>query len=123
MGDRASILIVDDDREFVGMLVEFLSAAGFDTLAANSVDEALAIVRNKHVGTIVSDIQMKSRSGYELVREVHSLDSSIPVVLMSSFESPLSAEAANKAGASAFVSKPFPLNDLLDLVQSPVTAS
>lgn len=104
------------------MLVEFFSAAGFETLAANSVDEALAIVRTRQVSAIVSDVQMRSKSGYELVKEVHSLDSSIPVILMSSFELPQIAKDADAVGASAFVCKPFHLNDLLDLVQSPVAA-
>jgi DNA-binding response OmpR family regulator len=119
-----SILIVDDDREFAAMLAEGLSSAGFETRAANTVDEAVAIVRTEQVSVIVCDvqIQMRVRGGFEILEEVHSLDSAIPVVLMSSFGSTSDAERAQEAGASAFLCKPFHLRELVELTKSLLAA-
>ena len=101
------VLIVEDDHDLLEALCDTLKLAGYETLSAESGDEALAILKKQIVGLVVSDVQMKNMDGFALLREIKTLNPAIPVLLMTAYGDIERAVAAMRAGACDYLLKPF----------------
>ncbi len=112
MGKLRSVLVVDDDLAMREMIISLLRERGIDAEGAESVDAALSVLRGNPVDAILSDIRMPERDGFELLREVRALQPGTPVVLMSSFGGDAHATLSERAGAAAYLSKPFQPSEL-----------
>jgi DNA-binding NtrC family response regulator len=110
---KTRVLIVDDDSVMREMLVAFLEEYGFAAVAAEDVDLALRTIDDGPVDAVVSDIRMPRKDGFALLRGVNRLGARTPIILMSSFASATTEREALRAGACAFVHKPFAPDELL----------
>jgi two-component system response regulator VicR len=110
----ATILIVDDEQPARDFLAQLLADAGHRTLQAVHGAEALEVVEKERPDLVVSDIMMPVLNGAELCRRLKAgtATNAIPVILMSS----AGPRAADRAGADAFIAKPFDLEDMEALV-------
>ncbi|MFH1680908.1 MAG: response regulator, partial [Candidatus Eisenbacteria bacterium] len=118
MSEKAAVLVVEDDREMRDLLVEELSAGGYEVLAAAGGSEALRLLSGARVDIVVTDLMMPGMKGDELLREVRSRAPEVPVVIITAFGSIPAAVEAMKAGAFHFVPKPFRMEDLLRILDS-----
>ena len=107
MSDSINVLIVEDDQSLREALCETVALAGYETLSADRGAAALDILGNKPVDLVISDIQMESMDGHELLREIRKRDSDLPVVLMTAYGSIQSAVEALREGATDYLVKPF----------------
>jgi two-component system response regulator FlrC len=110
------VLIVEDDHDLLEALCDTLKLAGYETLSAESGDEALAILKKQIVGLVVSDVQMKNMDGFALLREIKALNPAIPVLLMTAYGDIERAVAAMRAGACDYLLKPFESASLVSYV-------
>jgi CheY-like chemotaxis protein len=113
----ATILIADDhedNRELISLL---LSGAGHRVREAKDGAECLAMAREQQPDLIVVDLSMPVLDGWEVFRELKSdkLTSSIPCVAVTAYAE-LDRDKALQTGFSAFVSKPFSSEALLETV-------
>ena len=110
----ATILIVDDEEPVRDFLAQVLADAGHRTVQAVHGAEALELVEKERPDLVVSDIMMPVLDGAELCRRLKAgtATSAIPLILMSS----AGPQAADGAGADAFIAKPFDLDDMEALV-------
>ncbi|KHD88124.1 MAG: hypothetical protein OM95_11245 [Bdellovibrio sp. ArHS] len=95
-------------------LVSFLSA-----------QECLDYLHRKdipRVDLILSDINMPGMDGFELLQKVHEFNSSIPVYMVSAYESPEYRIKADSLGASRFLSKPVDFHLLVEMLRKDLTA-
>lgn len=109
---RSSIktLIVDDHPVTLNMLRQVLKQLGFrDIKEADTGERALAILSNENIGLVLTDLTMPSMSGVELIRKIREKDPQhkLPVIVVSGENDPKIVVEALKAGADAFVLKPF----------------
>lgn len=111
------ILIVDDDQESRNLLCEFLEANGYaaDTVADGSAAREL-LTRDGNYGLVIADLQMPNETGLDLLRNLRRQNSTLELILMSSFISARERKAANDLGAYALLDKPFRLSELLQVV-------
>jgi len=116
-----SVLIVDDDVVMCRMLVEDLRERGFDAEFALDVEQALRLLEDQRFSAVVSDIQMRPRTGFDLLETLRRREAAPPVILMTSVSTPDSAREAREAGAFGFLEKPFLPSRLSDLVDLAVT--
>ena len=108
-GQRASILIADDDPEIRDVLFELLSEE-YECLAVGSAEEALAELRGaKTYDLIISDIVMSGMSGLEMMPHALSAAPDAVVVMISGAQTVESAIQAMRAGAFDYIVKPFDL--------------
>jgi DNA-binding NtrC family response regulator len=114
MGSVRSILVVDDDVAMRDMVVSLLREAGFDVVVAMGADDALAALRVRYIGAVLSDIRMPGKSGFDFLREARGVSPSTPVILMTSFGTVTTADRAKREGAFDCLSKPFSREELLD---------
>jgi DNA-binding NtrC family response regulator len=101
------ILIVDDDFAMLQMLEALVHEQGWDTDAAESVDEAISLLRHGEYDAVLSDIHLGASSGLDLVGELHLLWPDTPIVLMTAFGSVDTEIQALRAGAFGYLPKPF----------------
>jgi two-component system, chemotaxis family, chemotaxis protein CheY len=105
-------LIVDDSSVMRKIVERCLRQAGLDALvvleAGNGV-EALALLRTEKVDLILSDINMPSMDGLELVRQIRAQDlaPNVPVVMITTESSEEHVKQAIQAGARGYIRKPF----------------
>ena len=117
----ANILIVDDD-EMDGTLVRTLLAQeGHDTYLASDGDEALALCRGTPIDLVITDLQMPSVHGLELISLLRDLSPRPAIVAMSSTGEP-QLDIASAVGADEALSKPISHGDLLDTVRRALRA-
>lgn len=105
------VLVVDDEPSLRLTLTEFLKRAGYEVFAAADVQSAL------HLGSAsfdvaVIDINLPGRSGIELLQEINSRDSYVPVIMITGEPNLSVIPEIVRAGAYDFLAKPI-LKDVL----------
>ncbi len=111
------VLLVDDERDLREAIAHDIHLRGATVLEADGVDSALAVLAERKVDVIVTDVRMPKRNGLDLLATVRRGQGDQPaVVLMSGFaEIPL--WDAYDRGADAFFGKPFLPEALFDRVR------
>jgi len=108
----STVLVVDDEKNYLVVLEELLSDEGYEVVTASSASEALEIIRGTPVHTVLSDIKMPGMSGIELLDRLSSTDPDLPVILMTAYAEVDQAVAAMKRGALDHIQKPFDNRDV-----------
>ena len=107
---KMSVLVVDDYSTMVRIIRNLLRQVGFsDVDDANDGAAALAKMRAKHYGLVISDWNMEPMSGYELLLQVRA-DSALgetPFIMVTAESKTDNVIAARKAGANNYIVKPF----------------
>ncbi|MDQ7783282.1 MAG: response regulator [Desulfomonilaceae bacterium] len=109
-----TILLVDDEKEFVKILSERLRFRGMDVRVAFSGREALEVLKLEVVDAVVLDVRMPGMDGMEALREIKKLTPRTPVLLLTGHASVEAAMEGMKWGASDYLIKPVDLRHLLE---------
>jgi CheY-like chemotaxis protein len=112
---RGLALVVDDDLNFLQSVRMMLRVGGFsETAGAGDVEEALTILAHRPVDLIVSDWNMAPFTGLDLLRTVRAKAATrdIPFILMTASLSEDAWRGAIELGATDFLLKPFPIDEL-----------
>lgn len=113
----ARIAIVDDDPWVRRSLDRLMRSAGFKTECFGSAEEFLEST-DDFLGCVILDLKLPGMNGLELQRRLADEDRKIPIVFVSAHDDRASKSQALKAGATAFLNKPFGDETLLDAVDS-----
>jgi CheY-like chemotaxis protein len=104
-------VVADDDEDTRTLFARAGRAAGFQVDEASSAEELLGIVerceRISDIDIVISDISMPGVDGLEVVRRLHQLVPSLPVILVSGFTHQGVLRAAAQAGARTVLAKPI----------------
>lgn len=115
MQKPGSILVVDDQRDIVDLVVDFLRDEGYAIHGVTDGISALSAIEAQPPALILLDMFMPNMTGGEFWSYMQSRNlTSIPVVLMTA--SPNAAERMLAQGATSYLAKPFDLDQLLDCV-------
>ena len=109
---RARILVVDDDAPVRVLLDHVLARAGYDVMVAADGEEALSKIRADGPDLVILDLMMPVMDGWEVLRQLRAGGNAPPVLVVSAV---VDSQKLMAAGASACLSKPYPLNRLLAL--------
>jgi len=114
MRDAAfKILVVDDERETLDLIGEFLSAQKFEVCCAENAAAALEIVRADAIGIAILDIHMPDMDGRELLRSIKQLQPGVLVIMITGYGTIQDAVVCMQLGASDFITKPVIMDHLL----------
>ena len=101
------IAIVDDEQDMRQSISQWLALSGFDTESFGSAEEALKAINSDWPGVVVSDIRMPGMDGMAFLKRLMSMDSSLPVIMITGHgDVPMAVEAMH-LGAYDFLEKPF----------------
>lgn len=117
---KAVVMIVDDDPSLRTMLGRLLGTVGLKCIPFASPEEFLRTPPPDTPACLILDVQMPGLSGLDLQRELAKAGHRLPIVFMTGHgDIPMSVQAM-KAGAVAFLTKPFRNQDLLDAVNEAI---
>ncbi|MFY9695324.1 MAG: response regulator [Xanthobacteraceae bacterium] len=115
------VLVVDDSRMMINILRTLLRQIGFvDVDDANDGVAALAQMRCKRYGLVISDWNMEPMSGYDFLREVRH-DDTLKRTLFIMVTGEAKTEhviAARRAGVNNYIVKPFNAQTLKTKIES-----
>ncbi len=109
---KSTVLLVDDEKNYLVVLEDLLEDEGYSVLTASSGAEALQLIAQAPVDTVLSDIKMPGISGIELLDKILALDPDLPVILMTAYAEVDQAVEAMKKGALDHIQKPFDNRDV-----------
>ena len=111
---RARLLIVDDDPGLLRLLSDTLGALGYHITQADSGAKALNILHEKTFDLMITDIKMPDIDGLQLFRKVRRQFAQMPVLFITGIAS---QEVMESAEADGFLSKPFRISRIEELIQ------
>jgi diguanylate cyclase (GGDEF)-like protein len=113
------ILIVDDDRETVDALTQYLAHEGYSVQGAGDVESALHRVRAWKPQLVLLDVNLPGASGLSLVPKIRAAsDEYVAVILVSGKMAPEDVAEGLAAGADDFLPKPFRTHELLSRIRA-----
>ena len=122
----ATVLCADDDRSFCQILSRALGAEGFEVVMAHDGEEALASIRAAAPDLLLLDVMLPRRDGFavlEALRQEEGPAAKVPALLLSGVQrTPQYQERAQSLGAHALLTKPVPLDKLMQAVRQALRA-
>lgn len=112
-----SILLVDDDRSFSESLVASIDPELYRVDTLIDAPGTLEYIRSNCPDIVLLDVNLPSRSGLDLLKEIKGIEGAPPVIIISGYVSTDSAIEAMREGAYEYVTKPFPLDRLISTIR------
>jgi len=113
---KATVLIVDDDKNICEIFSFLVKKEGLKTLVANEGDTALKIIRSQTPDIVLLDIKMPGMDGIEVLKRVKELDENLPVVMITAYANIQGAVDAIRLGAHDYLAKPFDNHEVIRVV-------
>ncbi len=117
MARAMKVAIVDDEADMRQSISQWLALSGFDTETYPSAEEALAGLGPEFPGVVVSDIKMPGMDGMAFLKRLMSLDSGLPVIMITGHGDVPMAVEAMRIGAYDFLEKPFNPDRMTELAK------
>jgi DNA-binding NtrC family response regulator len=116
MGD-SRILVVDDEPDFLATVQGYLKERGFEVVTGSSCRQAEAIFASMKPDAAVLDYSLADGNILETLPRLHTLDPSIPIIIMTGHGSIELAVQAVKMGAEHFLTKPLDMPTLVVMLE------
>ncbi len=94
-----TILVVDDEPNYLIVLSELLIDEGFEVFTADRGDKALNILNKTDIDLVITDMRMPGMNGMELLKSIKTINKDLPVVMLTAFGEVEMAVNAMHAGA------------------------
>jgi putative two-component system response regulator len=118
--DMKSVLLIDDDEVIKLGIGGQLKSMGYTVHTAADAVEAISVARKNKPDVVVIDIFVPAGDGFIIASRLQNLYESAvpPIIFVSARKDPELRERATKAGAAAFIQKPFDAVTLSDAIQA-----
>lgn len=113
-----TLLMIDDEVKLLEVFEKFLSKKGYRVLTATSGEKGLRIAQLEKPDLIVLDLRMPKMDGIETLKRLRKKDKDTKVIMLTAFGTANYLRVTSDLGISDFISKPFDLHALLDVITS-----
>ena len=113
---KISVLLVDDEKDFVETLAERLELRDYKVTTAFSGDEAIKLVKENDFDIIVMDVQMPGKDGVESLKEIKKIEQISQVIMLTGHATIKTAIEGMKNGAYDYLMKPTDTDDLIEMI-------
>ena len=111
------ILVADDDKNFRRVLATELSDEGFEVGEADSGLKAIDLLEKHEYDVSILDMNMPGLNGMDVLKQVKASDTATEVIILTGHATVSTAIEAMKLGAYDFLTKPFNVEELIELVR------
>ncbi|MCM8762117.1 MAG: response regulator [Candidatus Omnitrophica bacterium] len=111
-----TILVIDDElgpRESLRILFK----DDYNVITAESGNKGIAELKKHNPDIIILDLKMPEKSGIETLEEIRDIDEKVPVIILTGYGDMESAKKAIHLGAVEFISKPFDVKEMRNIVK------
>jgi two-component system NtrC family response regulator len=102
-----TILIVDDEPNYLIVISELLKEEGFETITAGNGRQAVQYVKSTDLDMVITDMKMPGMDGFALLEEIKIINANLPVIMITAFGEVEKAVQAMQSGAFTYLTKPF----------------
>ena len=120
--DGYSVLLVDDEEEFVSALSERLMLRGIEVEIALDGEEALARMKEKPPDVVILDVMMPGLSGLEALKMIRGSHPQTQVILLTGQGSTKEGIEGMRLGAFDYLIKPVDIEEMLERMKEAVKA-
>jgi DNA-binding NtrC family response regulator len=114
---RQSILVVDDEENFLTLLHWFLTQHGYDVVTALNADEALGLVNRRSFNVALLDVKLGTVDGVNLLEQLTRRLPELKVIMMTAYPAVGSMKRAYDKGAVRYLIKPVDLQQLAEMIR------
>ncbi len=122
MAASAKILLIEDDSSIASSLERVLGAENYKVELEKRGDAGLERARAGRYDLVLTDLKLPGLSGLDLVRELHSGQPHLPIILMTAHGTTETAIEATKQGAYDYLVKPFDMPELIEVIGQALTS-
>ena len=112
------IAVVDDEEAIRDALSDLLLVMGYSCQTFDRAEAFLAAHTPNRFDCLITDIRMPGMSGLDLLQHLAAAGSTMPVIVVTSFDDPLSRSRAMESGAHAYLTKPVTDDALLQSLKT-----
>ena len=113
---QLSILVVDDDPDVCEYLHDFLASEGYSVTVLNDPTRTLEQMREEEYHVVVLDLMMPKLSGIDLLGQIRESDDDIAIIILTGYPSLETATSSIEHDVSAYLRKPFSLDEFRDVI-------
>jgi DNA-binding NtrC family response regulator len=115
--EKCRVLLVDDERDYLEVLIRRLGKRDVDVDGVSSGEEALQYLQARPIDVAVLDVRMPGMDGLTALRKIKKLDPLIEVIMLTGHASLEVALEGMRAGAFDYLMKPAEIDELLYKIQ------
>lgn len=114
------VLIVDDDSGIRKLLSRFLEREGFNPVEAENGLDGVELAKKEHPDIIILDVMMPQMDGLTAARLIKFYKplSQVPIIFLTAKDEEKEIELAEAARAEAYITKPFDVRQVIEVVKS-----
>lgn len=114
------ILIVDDEKDLVDLMVYNLEKEGFQTLRAYDGETALKLAENKKPDLMVLDLMLPGMQGMEVCKKIrrNPQTATLPIIMLTAKGEEIDKILGLELGADDYVTKPFSVKEILARIKA-----
>ncbi|MEE9502701.1 MAG: sigma-54 dependent transcriptional regulator [Candidatus Aminicenantaceae bacterium] len=117
------ILVVDDEQSMLEFLEYVLKKEGYRVSSVQESQKALELLSEKPgFDLVISDLRMPELDGLGLLKASREIDPEVPFIFMTAYASSDTAIEALKLGAFDYITKPFQVEELTNLIRNALLA-
>jgi two-component system, NtrC family, nitrogen regulation response regulator NtrX len=120
---KSRILVIDDEPAIRDSLRMILEYEDYQFMGAASGQDGLALAQRERPDLVLLDIKMPGMDGMEVLRKLHALDETLPVVMISGHGTTATAVEAIRSGATDFLDKPLSSERVIVTLQNALKQS
>ncbi len=122
MAKPLKVAVVDDEKDMRQSIGQWLALSGFEIETFASADDALKVIGQDWPGVVISDIRMPGLDGIGFLKRLMSMDSALPVIMITGHGDVPMAVEAMRVGAFDFLEKPFNPDRMTELAKKATRA-
>jgi two-component system NtrC family response regulator len=116
-----TVLIVDDERNYLLVLEALLSEEGYQVITAEGAQRGLECIEENELDVVITDMKMPGIDGMEFMERIRLRQPDLPVIMMTAFGSVEKAVEAMRKGAFDYILKPFKNEELKLTISKAIT--